>query len=758
LHEYYEQRTKPERKTRVLHASLVLLAAGLFAAGAVVFLRWGEVERPVSEVDGIKQVSTVRGANLAVYDGENWDERFWTGMNLGATLPGHAPGELAPTKADYLRWFPQMKAMNVDVVRVYTILGPEFYEALEEFNSEREDPLWLIQGVWSPEEELIGEDEKGGDAYAPHITREFRQEISDAVRVVHGDAYLPERPGHASGRYRTDVSEYLLGWMVGTEWHPYSVKTTNDANRGRPPYTGEYFRATEDARPFESWLAWMLDTLAEEEMEYGWQHPVSFTNWLTTDPLWHPNEPLVQEDLVPVDPMHVIPQPAWSAGYFAQYHVYPYYPDFLRYEDEYQNYVTAEGERDPYAGYLHELRAHHAGIPLFVGEFGVPSSRGMAHKGPLGRDQGYHTEEEQGRIEADMLDAIRDEGFDGAILFAWTDEWFKFTWNTVELELPGYRRKLWRNRLTNEEHFGVIATEAGESAEATIFIDGETDDWGERSSDGVGGLFGWLYDTVLGRAIQRREYEGFDLAVSHDEAHLYLLLKKREGEWNFENEEIDVGFGILKGGSTTASPAPGLSFPGGGIQFLLRMRGEEDSRMLVNSAYDQHTWLYANELDLRPDPETSQRVSAGHFLPWRLALNRGLYLPQTGERIPFEEIEVGVMRRGVTDPSSKQFSNLADWYAKGDVLEIRIPWMLVGFTDPSSLRVWNYPYETGKLEPTRVEGIRVYPAVRAAGEMGQKEVESLDYGWDGWDEPAFYERKKKSFSILREAYENKELR
>jgi hypothetical protein len=739
---------------------VVVIAAILTAT--FVFLRSAKVERPVSEVDGIKQVSTVKDVHLAVYDEERWEARFWNGVNMGDTLPGHSPGELAPTREDYLRWFLQMKEMNVDVVRVYTILEPEFYEALEDFNSTREDPLWLMQGVWSPEEELIGEDEKGRDAYTPEITEEFRHEISDAVHVIHGDADLPERPGHASGRYRTDVSEYLLGWMIGTEWYPYAVKVTNDANSGKPPYSGEYFRATEDARPFESWLAWMLDTLAEEEMEYGWQHPASFTNWPTTDPLKHPNEANPKEDLVPVDPMHVIPTPAWRAGYFSQYHVYPYYPDFMRYDLKYQNYKTAEGDVDPYAGYLHELRAHHEGIPLMIGEFGLPTSRGMAHRGPLGRDQGYHTEEEQGRMVAGMLDAIRDEGFDGAFLFAWEDEWFKFTWNTFELELPGNRRQLWRNRLTNEENFGVIAAEAGERAEETIFTDGKTDDWDRRAgkTNGIVDLFEHLSERILGQdvGVKSREYENFDLTVSHDEAYLYLLFEKRRGEWDFSEKELDVGFGTLPGGSTTADPAPGLVFPGGGIQFLLRMRGEGDSRILVNSAYDQHTWLYADQLNMIPDPGTSQEASAGDFLPWNLALSREIVLPQTKERLPFEEIEVGVMRRGITDPSSEEFNNLADWYARGDVLEIRIPWMLLGFTDPSSLRVWDYPYEADALEPVKVEGVRVYPAVRLAGGTDQEEVEPLHYRWDGWNEPTFHERKKKSYAILREAFENKELR
>jgi hypothetical protein len=468
------------------------------------------VTRPIANNDGVKQVSSVVDGRLTIYEGESWQPRFWNGIDLGATLPGYAPGDLAPTKEDYLRWFPQMEEMNVDVLRVYTILPPHFYEALEEFNSTRADPLWLIQGVWSPEEELTGEDELGRDAYTPEITEKFENEISDAVHVVHGDANLPETFGHASGEFETDVSRYMLGWMVGTEWYPYAVKVTDEANRDTPLYYGEYFRATKEATPFESWLAQMLDALAKKEMEYGWQHPVALTNWPTTDPLSHPNEPNGQEDLVSVDPMHLTPTSAWSAGYYASYHIYPAYPDFLRYEERYQTYRDAKGEINPYAGYLNEMRAHHEGVPLVISEFGVPSSRAMARRGPLERTQGFYTEEEQGEVDADLLESIRSEGYDGGILFAWQDEWFKTTWNTTDLETPSKRRIKWRNRLTPEENFGVIAAEPGESVEEMILLDGKTEDWERREAE------------------SSREYPDFDLSVTHDEANLYILARKKE--------------------------------------------------------------------------------------------------------------------------------------------------------------------------------------------------------------------------------------
>ncbi|CAG7639194.1 hypothetical protein PAESOLCIP111_04019 [Paenibacillus solanacearum] len=687
---------------------------------------------PVYTEQGIKQTTAVKDGRLQVYDGTGWKPEFWTGVNMGATTPGHAPGELAPTQADYLRWFAQIKDMNADVVRVYTILPPFFYEALAEFNAGRKDPLYILQGVWSPEEHLIGADGGGQDAFQEDAVAVFQQEIQDAVGAVHGKLKRKAKAGHASGKYTADVSPYVLGWVVGTEWEPYAVQATNDAHPGMPPFQGEYFQASAGASPFESWLAQMLDTLAKEESKHGWQHPVSFTNWVTTDPLRHPNEPAENEDLVSVDPMHIKPKDNWKAGYFASYHIYPYYPDLLRYEEKYQTYRDSRGEVNPYAGYLRDLRQHHQGIPLIVAEYGVPSSRGMAHYGPLGRNQGLHTEREQGEIDADLYRSIYDENYDGAMLFAWQDEWFKITWNTMELDAPIGRRPYWRNMLTNEEHFGVLAVEAGASPEDQIVLDGKTDDWERR------------------KGTKTQSYPGFDMTVSHDEAYVYLLLRKKEGAWKPGDETVYVGFDTLEGGSAKADQAPGVTF-GGGQEFVLKLQGEEDSAIYVNSAYDIHTWQYGFMGKMMPWQEAWKQAENGLFLPYRLPVSKPQVLPQTGEKLPFEDVELGALHHGTTDPNRADFNNLADWYASGPVMEVRLPWMLLGFTDPSTKKAWRYPYEAGALKSEEVKAIRVEPHVSGPA-AGTGASAPMAYKWDAWNKPAYHERLKQSYPILQEAF------
>jgi hypothetical protein len=684
---------------------------------------------PVFEEGGVKRTSSAEEGHLAVYDGTDWKPRFWSGVNLGATTPGHAPGELSPTKEDYLRWFGQITDMHADVIRVYTILPPYFYEALAEFNAGRKEPLYILQGIWAPDEQLIGAGGRGLDALQKDTIELFEQEIRHAVQVIHGQLKRRPEPGHASGKFNADVSPYVLGWVIGTEWDPYTVKATNDAHPEMKPYHGTYFQAVSGASPFESWLTRMMDSLAQEDMKFGWQHPVSFTNWVTTDPLAHPNEPADNEDMVSVDPMHIRPFESWKAGYFASYHIYPYYPDLLRYEDKYQTYIDSEGNINPYSGYLHDLRVHHKGIPLIVAEFGVPSSRGMAHYGPLNRNQGMHTEKEQGQIDSDLYRSIYNESYDGAILFAWQDEWFKITWNTMELDSPAERRPMWRNMLTNEENFGMLAVEPGKSPEDTIVLDGKTDDWDHRKDK------------------TSRDYENYSLAVAHDEAYLYLLLSNKAGAWKPEEEPIYIGFDTVTGGSVKADKAPGVVFSEG-LEFVMQLGGEKGSGIYVGSAYDYHSWKYGYVAKMMEWQEAWPHAEKGLFLPWRLPVSKPFVLPQSKTKMPFEDVEVGRLQAGTTDPNSAEFNNLTDWSYSGAVIEVRVPWMLIGFTDPSEHKVWRYPYEAGAFKMEESKAVRVEPHL--AGHSAP--VEPVAYKWDSWNVPVSHERLKMSYWLLKDAY------
>ncbi len=350
----------------------------------------------MAETKDVLYPSKINGDEFEVYQDGEWQSFTVKGVNMGMAKPGTSPGQAAITKEEYERWFDYIGDMNANALRVYTLHPPAFYEALHSYNESADEPLYLFHGVWIDEEPL----EEHRDAYRPEIVESFQEEMTRVVDVIHGNATIEPERGHASGIYHTDVSQYVIGWIIGIEWFPKMVENMNEEYANLGEYDGTYVY-TEDANSMEHWLAEQLDVLTKYEIStYQQMRPLSFTNWVTTDNIEQPAEPSEDEDLVSVDPNHLKPKGnVEEAGIFASYHVYPYYPDFLNLEEKYVEYIDHRGEANNYAGYLNDLNASHE-LPILIAEFGIPASRGKTHENPFGWNQGFISEQEQGEIVA----------------------------------------------------------------------------------------------------------------------------------------------------------------------------------------------------------------------------------------------------------------------------------------------------------------------------------------------------------------------
>ena len=693
----------------------LLAGCGSSAAGtAARSFAGGPVER-----DGMTLPARVQGGALALAVGDGFEPRFWPGVNLGSTIPGHQPGEVAATAEDYRRWFPQMAELGARVVRVYTILPPAFYDELRAYNlAHPERPLYVIHGVWIPEERFL----QTQDAYDPGVLSEFRAELTDAVAAVHGDLDRPERRGHASGRYRSSIAPWLLAWSVGVEWDPNATARSDRANAGRPAFRGRFITTRGEPTPMESWIAEHLDLVAGLEAARGWSRPITFTNWITADPLMHPSEPLAQEDMVSVDAMHLRATERWPGGFFASYHAYPYYPDFLGLDPGYAEYRRPDGTVDPYAGYLHELRAHHRGQAVMITEFGQPTGTGIAHHGPLDRHQGGHSEQEAAANNADMLAAIRQEGYAGGIVFEWADEWFKFTWNTVDLEVPGERRQLWRNVLTNEEHFGVIAADPGEDGRI-VTVDGDDSEW------------------VAGHSPVIQEGRGAvrEVRAIKDEEYLYLRL--RLDEPLDDARPVSIGFDLRPAGNRGLPGTDGL-VPEAEVALTIA-DGEATIRQAAWT--DPIAALYGVRHDFVEVDRAHLEEGSGAWVTPRLILNRPQRIPGTGRTLPTELVEVGTLPWGSADPEDGDFDERHLIDADGEVVEIRVPWALLTFSDPSSRRLLT-PRPDGALDTEIAERIGI--SVVRDGQV----AETAGFAWEDWNRVAWHERRKDGWETLQKAF------
>lgn len=652
----------------------------------------------------------------------NWVKTYLKGVNLGSGMPGKFPGEFGITKAMYLRWFGQITSMNANVIRVYTLLSPAFYEALFDFNKGRKRPLMILQGVWVDE----GDMENIGNAHDVRIKEAFVRDAKTLVDVVHGRMVVSPQRGHASGHYRKDISPYVIGWLLGVEWESDFVIGTNRANPGYPNYSGVYLR-TVSASPFEVFLAEVGDRVAGYEIDtWGHSRPISFVNWPQTDPLVHPNEPSTHEDAVEVNQEHILATPAFEAGLFASYHLYPYFPDFLKFQSDYQTTFDVKGQIDTYKAYLRDLRKAHS-VPVLVAEFGLPAARGIAHIEPFrGFNQGGINEIQQGDMVSSLFKDIYDEGYAGGILFSWQDEWFKKTWNTTELDLPE-RRAYWSNPQSTEQTYGVLAFEPGKSN--LCIVDGNPKEW-----SGI-------------RPVA--ENGGVKTFIRHDEKYLYIMVDARSQR--LMTPKFVIAIDSLPGHGNSKSLAHDMKF-NREADFLLEVDPSATSKITVDPRYDVFYALHARRDKLVPLEVNHELFTDGTFVPIRLLLSRQLVLPIDKISIPAQVVETGLLRTGNGNLRSRAYDSLTDYAYDSGILEIRLPWQLINFMDPSEGQIVADLGDgsVNQLRPLHVDSIHVGSAL-----LGTTMVAPLSLGAhpiSSWDLPSYHERLKSSYYTLRGVY------
>ncbi|MGH7568628.1 MAG: hypothetical protein ACREL9_06610, partial [Gemmatimonadales bacterium] len=679
----------------------------------------------------------------------DWLPFYVKGINLGAALPGRFASEFPTDDSTYARWLRLIAEAGANTVRVYTILPPAFYRALRRWNDEHPSrPLWLVHGVWA-------EPPPGNDYDHAAWKAGFRAELRRVVDLLHGRAVIGARRGHAFGRYDADVSDRVLAYIIGREWEPFTIRAYNAKRRGRAAFAGR-FLAVDRGTPADAWMAEQCDYLLAYEWD-TWHaaRPIAYTNWPTLDPLWHSTEPTRSEeqalrrrlglaanvrhkeydnDGAALDAMVVRLTPANRAGYFASYHAYPYYPDFIGLDSTYGLARSSHGPSH-YFGYLLDLKRHHAGRPLLIAEYGVPSSRGVAHLEPDGLHHGGHDERAMAAADTRLTREIREAGLAGGILFAWLDEWFKHSWVVIDLEVPAERNRLWHNVMDPEQNYGLLGLYAGPAA---------------RPEPGG--------DPARWRAVPAfQESDAVRLRVGSDEAYLYLALESRLA---FDSVRYIVGIDTYRA-DRGAFRLPGVSGrPAAGVEFSLLLNDTADAQLLVSATYNPYLGprpgMRPTDLDAFYNSRTTAdaRPRNGDYDSLFVTTNR-FRVARDGRLFPARGVNRGRLRHGRAAQSS-----LADWYVDADanLVEVRLPWGLLNVTDPSSRAVLARVRDPGPFVTAVTDGFRFEVVALARSGSHGTVVTRLPagrrYTWAAWEAPVFHERLKPAYYAMKELWES----
>lgn len=681
----------------------------------------GGAESYTDNQTGISCRFKAEGDYFYIYESGDWKQMFMRGVNIGATEPGLFPGDLTISYDTYYRWFGYISEMNCNCIRIYTLMPPQFYQALGDFNKKAKNKLYLYQGIWVNEEDI----ERLSDTYAENekILNDFMTDAVNLVNVIHGKAKIAETAGEAYGTYNTDVSPWLVGWIIGIEWDPNFVINTNNQHPDKKDYDGEYLY-TQTASPFEAFLCRVGDALIKHEAKtYKFQVPLAFSNWITTDPLTHPNEPHFDEDKTTVNTENVKCR-NFGPGMFASYHIYPYYPDSLNYQEDYLEYTDDSGKVNTYEAYLEDLKLAHT-VPIIVAEFGIPTSRGMGHESVMGYNQGMVDETAQGAMLIDMLGSIENAKYAGGIVFTWQDEWFKRTWNNVMFDIAD-RRPYWSNIQTTEQCFGLLAFDPGKESMAA-YVDGDVSEWKNTQPTVTTGQ-GKLY-------------------IKSDERYLYIMLDA--GNYDFEKDTLLIPINTIADQGNLKAVQYNAEFDTA-ADFLIYINGKNNSHIYVDRYYDafNYYFLESKKLSDIKAEENAGVKNSGMFDIMRLCYGYNLTVKGTNQVVPDKAYETGKLRYGNGNPKAQEYKSLSDFYFKNGKLEIRIPWQLLNVMDPSGKQQISDFRKTQVISPQAYQSFDFGFAYRT-GTESLKITLGGSYEYNGWNTPTWHERLKPAYYELQ---------
>lgn len=706
---------------RFIAAALLLLAA---AAGAYWAIYYAGFYLPADKSRPLALPFRTVGKEFQGWDGQSYTPLTLRGVDVSASMPGHYATAYEASEEDYLRWFQAIGEMGANAVRTIHVMDDEFYNALYTYNTSHEQPLYLLQGT--SVEDQVGNSAK--DAYDSGFLDSLIKDGKALVDIIHGRKDLPAIGIRSGGFYRRDISPWVAGFLVGTEWSPDTISYTDHRSIRSGSYQGAYFQTSPDATPFEAAMALIMEEItAYETDKYGAQRPIGFLCDPSCDFLEYEEVYARQlEKHAQTNPEHVKAQPSMEAGAFTAYRLFDFCADFAGCLTLTQRLAIAPllaglPAGQPYGGYLDLLGRYHT-MPVLAAGYGFSTSRGAVVQGraPL-------SEKEQGERLEEIGRALEASGWAGGFISTWQDEWERRSWNTAYAAVPT-KHYLWHDLQTDSQGYGLMAFEPGD--EAVCILDGSPAEWEPE-------------DVLL-------EQDGLRLSARYDAEGLYILLEGADPE---EPAYVPLDLSPEVGSRSCSSPP--LAFQRE-TDIILCLDGTDNSRLLVQERWDALRERFQYETEGRdpfldfPEKEGARFVHLGMAVQNPLLVDE--LTPETRALQRLGVWEAGRLTHGNGDSESADYNSLADFCFGEGCAEIRLPWLLLNIGDPSAMMAHRDYYQHYGVEFKPIQEIWMGASRGGAGDEAPMQA----FRVKGWKALPYRERLKESYYTIQAYWKGRE--
>ena len=203
--------------------------------------------------------------------------------------------------------------------------------------------------------------------------------------------------------------------------------------------------------------------------------------------------------------------------------------------------------------------------------------------------------------------------------------------------------------------------------------------------------------------------------------------------------------------------------------FVIELNGKNESRVWVQERYNTIKALFSNEVSgddffsLEFPDENSNKFSKIELLLQKYSYFETVDSENENsehtKQITFNEFntanpnhfnfietyETGKLNYGNANPESVEFNSLADFCAGEGFVEVKIPWQLLNFADPTKMYIHDDYYDVYGVEYVHIDYVNV-----GAGD-GSKKIDMTRFKLTPiGKEPEYHERLKQSYYILKD--------
>ena len=201
---------------------------------------------------------------IQIYKDRKWQDFTVNGMTVSGP---------DVSRDEYTRILKTLAGLEVNLIKVNTIMQPDFYQAFFEYNMLTKKPLYMLHGIYINNDLL----RQFKNAYDEPLINAFFEGIRRTVDVVHGNAVIRTGGGVSTITYNLNIAPYVAGYFFSSDINTDFVVSTNDRNNHVLGFEGDYLY-TENASPYEAWLAGMSNYVVSYEQE-NYRGPTRLMGW-----------------------------------------------------------------------------------------------------------------------------------------------------------------------------------------------------------------------------------------------------------------------------------------------------------------------------------------------------------------------------------------------------------------------------------------------------------------------------------------------